>query len=1722
MCNRVLPPTPREGRNSLLMRKEKGRQSRNSVANGLFQKIISEFSLAWMMPLRFGLAMTMRTKKNIDTLSIKDLYNNLSVFEQDIQKTSSSSLASDNVAFISQAKASSKHAQAKPKLRIAHDCHQDQAVLQGKTGRRRPRCGWKKKKMHCGHLIKRKVNVFNCHNTGAFLLGACKFNKSQTTDEETQYALMAFTVIMRYPCVLNFVSLKYNALQAKYDELQSEFGTQEAALVAHKLAANQILKKDEDAAKYRRIGMKAGQWGSAVKTLSQTQACAGMSPKEKKLSLFVCAMDHPLKHDGDRVFLIVVFWAHDGSISEKRVMLEFCGEKGIKQEFSNARTPQQNGVAERMNRTLIEAARTMLAKLTLTYTFWAVQVHTALLLPSTGTPWRFSSTSLSEKIATKKTHSPRQPSSTPISKSADDIMTFREELDALALKALGRTYYNEMPEIRIYDKSSEGIFEQASYDDDGIITDFNNLPDEVDVITNSTLRIHNVHPQSQILGDPKTPVQTRSSLKKITEAHALVSYIQAHQRSNHKDQQHCPFACFLSQFEPRKVSEALEDGSWVEAMQEELLQFKLQQVWVLVDLPTGAKVIGTKWVYRNKKDERGVVVRNKARLVAQGHRQEEGIDYDEVFAPVARIEAIRLFLAFASFMGFIVYQMDVKSAFLYGTIDEEVYVSQPPGFVDPEHPTKVYKVVKALYGLHQAPRAWYATLSTFLEKHGYKRGTIDKTLFIRRNKKDIMLVQVYVDDIIFGSTNKSWCAEFEALMQSRFQMSSMGELTFFLGLQVKQNNEGIFISQDKYVAEMLKKFDLVNVKAAITPMETKLPLTKDEEAFDVDVHLYRSMIGSLMYLTASRPDIMYAVCVCSRFQVTPKTSHLNAVKRIFKYLKGKPNLGLWYPRDSPLDLEAFSDSDYGGSNLDRKSTTGGCQFLGQRLISWQCKKQTIVATSTTEAEYVAAAHCCGQVLWVQNQLLDYGFNFMNTKIHIDNESTICIVKNPVYHSKTKHIEIRHHFIRDCYEKKLISVTKIHTDLNVADLLTKPFDGPRYYLVLKRVKQDQLGHGKESARCHLLIGCNLVIQIFSPSVPMAQLKYCDKHNQVGFLFKPTESAGYTEIVDFLRRSKLRYALTHNPPVYDSLVKQFWQTATARTLADGTQQLNATIDTIEYTITEESVRRQLQLADASGIHMLQNEEIFAGLQNIGYVNDRTFTFWKSHFTPQWSQFGSNIATALICLSTGRDFNFSKLIFDGMISNLKSKSKFLMYPRFLQMILNVQTENKNLFVPVSLTKKIFGNMKRSFQGIHRPLLPAMLTIDAGQSQLSAAPTPTHPVPTPSSSHVSITEPPLTQPQSPPPSITQPPPTLTQHVQSSSTPPQPSSIQPTAITPPIQPVETSSPPPIFTIPDTQPTIPPSPQIPSPQYHDTEGPSFEPSYHLSPPPSHEPDNQASRSSEESEQLKNLMDIVPRLQSRVESLEKELSETKQTLGTAILQLIEKVKKLENKLRKKRKSKEAKDAEGQDQEVPFETDQGDTFATPEKSKGSGEAQEEQISPSTLEAAQILTNVASEGFKGSQAPLGSKIYKRKPKSTKTPTKILHFEELIDQIRVQGDKGKETMMKRTSSEGSSIKGLSKALQELADLEEANRVHAETGYQQEERENILLRKGANTIPNFVAIGSEEDERAIKKMNEKDADKEEEKKDESVHEEVQEEEGAKKRKLGTRRKLKAKRRKHA
>ncbi|GJS98350.1 putative ribonuclease H-like domain-containing protein [Tanacetum coccineum] len=662
--------------------------------------------------------------------------------------------------------------------------------------------------------------------------------------------------------------------------------------------------------------------------------------------------------------------------------------KGIKREFSVARTPQQNGVAERRNRLLIEAVRTMLVDFKLPTTFWVEAVNTAcyvlnrvlVIKPHNKIPYELirGRTPLIDfmkpfgcpiTILNTKDHLGKFDGKAnkgffvgKWTRLAFDIDSLTISMNYVLVVAGNQTYgiagtrnniVTGQAEKKIEPKQeyilipfcttdlliSQGpkdseedagvkptklneskALEKDGKDDQDTGSEFERLL-QLEKQPNSTNSFNTVGSPVSTAGPSFTNDDPSSPVNVAKASNAFEEYLFER------------FSLFKNAFTlPPILNVTLMDDTRIfgnayddEDVGVEADLNNLETTMNVSPIPTTRidkdhpkdQIIGdltsaiqtrrmTKifdehaMVFRNKKDERGIVVRNKARLVAQGYTQEEGIDYDEVFAPVARIEAIRLFLAYASFMGFIVYQMDVKSAFLYGTIEEEVYVCQPPGFEDPHFPDKVYKVEKALYGLHQAPRAWYETLSTYLIENGFRRGTIDKTLFIKKDKGDILLVQVYVDDIIFGSTKKSLCDEFEGLMHKRFQMSSMGELTFFLGLQVQQKEDGIFISQDKYVAEILKKFDFATMKTTSTPIETNKALVKDEEAEAVDVHLYRSMIGSLMYLTASRPDIMFAVCACARFQVTPKMSHLHAVKRIFRYLKGQPKLGLWYPRDSPL------------------------------------------------------------------------------------------------------------------------------------------------------------------------------------------------------------------------------------------------------------------------------------------------------------------------------------------------------------------------------------------------------------------------------------------------------------------------------------------------------------------------------------------------------------------------------------------------------------------------------------------------------------------------------------------------------------------------------------------------------------------------------------------------------------------------------------------------------
>ncbi|GJV59374.1 retrovirus-related pol polyprotein from transposon TNT 1-94 [Tanacetum coccineum] len=448
-------------------------------------------------------------------------------------------------------------------------------------------------------------------------------------------------------------------------------------------------------------------------------------------------------------------------------------------------------------------------------------------------------------------------------------------------------------------------------------------------------------------------------------------------------------------------------------------------------------IIGTKWVFRNKLDENGIISRNKARLVAQGYNQREGIDYGKTYAPVAILESIRILLDYAYALDFKLFQMDIKSAFLNGFINEEVYVAQPSGFIDFEKPDHVYKLKKSLYGLKQAPKAWYDRLKAFLIKHEYKIGMVDNTLFTKKKGSNLIIVQIYVDDIIFGLTCQDMCDVFTKIMHDEFEMSMMGELNFFLGLQIKQMEDGIFFNQSKYIKEILKKFGLEESKLMKTPMTSDNKLTKDKECESVDSTKCRGMIGSLLYLTASRPDIMFSVCLCARFQEDPKTSHLEAVKRIFRYIKSTTHLELWYPKGTGIETVVYADSDHAGDYVDRKSTSSICTFVGCCLTSWFSKKQTALTIYTTEAEYVSAEKVCQQALWMKQALINYDIRLDDVPIMCDNKGAIDLSKNLVKHSRTKHIEICHHFLCDNVEKGHISIEKVSSVDNIANILTKP-------------------------------------------------------------------------------------------------------------------------------------------------------------------------------------------------------------------------------------------------------------------------------------------------------------------------------------------------------------------------------------------------------------------------------------------------------------------------------------------------------------------------------------------------------------------------------------------------------------------------------------------------------------------------------------------------------------
>nr|CAE01974.2 OSJNBb0051N19.3 [Oryza sativa Japonica Group] len=719
---------------------------------------------------------------------------------------------------------------------------------------------------------------------------------------------------------------------------------------------------------------------------------------------------------------------------------QFCNERGLEHEFSCPRVPQQNGVVERKNRVLVEMARTMLDEYKTPRKFWAEAINTACYISNrVFLRSKLGKTSYELRFGhqPKVSHLRVFGCKCFVLKSGNLDKFEARSTDGLFLgyPAHTRGYRVFILETNKIVETCEVSFDEASLGTRPDIADESDDNDDDEVgsagqtgrqagqtagtppvrpaqdvrsdrpgssaegsvdavrdgspeITTSTstatergstskvaapLHIQRQHPPEQIIGN----IGERTSRSKVT-THDV-----------------CANSAFVASFEPKDVSHILTDESWINAMHEELENFERNKVWTLVEPPSGHNIIGTKWVFKNKQNEDGLIVRNKARLVAQGFTQVEGLDFDETFAPVARIEAIRLLLAFAASKGFKLYQMDVKNVFLNGFIQEEVYVKQPPGFENPDFPNHVFKLSKSLYGLKQAPRAWYDRLKNFLLSKGFTMGKVDKTLFVLKHGDNQLFVQIYVDNIIFGCSTDALVVDFAETMRREFEMSMM---------------------------------------AVLDP---------DEDGEAIDQKEYRSMIGSLLYLTASRPDIQFAVCLCARFQASPRGSHRQTVKRIMRYLNHTLEFGIWYSTSSSICLSGYFDADFGGCRIDRKSTSGTCHFLGTSLIAWSSRKQSSVAQSTAESEYVAAASCCSQILWLLSTLKDYDLTFEKVPLFCDNTSAINIAKNPVQHSRTKHIDIRFHFLRDHVEKGDVELQFLDTKLQIADIFTKPLDSNRF-------------------------------------------------------------------------------------------------------------------------------------------------------------------------------------------------------------------------------------------------------------------------------------------------------------------------------------------------------------------------------------------------------------------------------------------------------------------------------------------------------------------------------------------------------------------------------------------------------------------------------------------------------------------------------------------------------
>lgn len=731
---------------------------------------------------------------------------------------------------------------------------------------------------------------------------------------------------------------------------------------------------------------------------------------------------------------------------------QYCDSNGIQRQMTCPNTPQQNGVAERKLAHLTSMSLSWLHEKNLPRELWAEAVQCACHVINRLPPWPGKEKAPFEIMYNVKpnvnyfrvfgsicyVHVPK---------------TNRTKLDPRAKKCIFVGYDSCRkgwrcmdPKTKKFIVSRDVVFDEVSswYSAQKLILqniDSDHDQDNVELLpeTNSQVSQNGNSRQQESDGSPAPSSSedgdqvTRKSMREKRQPAYLKDYVQL----NHCTVTACLFTGVLTEEEPVCYEEAKGYPEWEEAMQEEIEALKKNETWELVPKPENCTPVTCKWVYRLKKKSDSTIDKFKARLVARGFSQSYGLDYEETFSPVAKMVTVRSIFSLAAFKSWKLWQLDVKNAFLYGELDREVFMEQPKGFVSKQFPQHVCRLKKALYGLKQAPRAWYGKVAQYFIFCGFKVANSDSSLFVKLESKMHLLVLLYVDDMIITGDNEAEISKLRNNLSTRFEMKNLGEIGCFLGIEVEKSDQGYFVSQKRYAKSLLERFGMGESKEMATPMEPYLKLTKEEGELLKDARRFRQLVGSLIYLTITRPEIAYSVSVISQFMQNPRTHHLEAAKRILRYIKGSIAHGLMYKKGNDFVLRGFTDADWAGDAVNRRSTSGYCFNLGSAVVSWCSKKQSTVALSSTEAEYMAATMAAQECIWLKCLMEDI-FSKVDyaVQIYCDNESAIRLALNPVFHGRTKHIEVHHHFVREKVLNQEIELQEISTGNQVADIFTK--------------------------------------------------------------------------------------------------------------------------------------------------------------------------------------------------------------------------------------------------------------------------------------------------------------------------------------------------------------------------------------------------------------------------------------------------------------------------------------------------------------------------------------------------------------------------------------------------------------------------------------------------------------------------------------------------------------